>query len=75
MLICPFVLGCCFFLSAIALSHKWHSFFKHFDKRDDYNLEIVTFPFLDGEVPRPLPMVYIFPSFFVLQECVLMLMT
>ena len=22
------------------------------DKRDDFNFEIVTFPFLDGDVPR-----------------------
>ena len=42
-------------------------------KRDDYNFEIVNFPFLDGDVPRPLPMVYIFLSLFVLLECVLML--
>ena len=25
---------------------------KNYDKRDDFNLEIVTFPFLDGDVPR-----------------------
>ena len=46
---------------------------KTYDKRDDYNFEIVNFPFLDGDVPRPLPMVYIFLSLFVLLECVLML--
>ena len=48
---------------------------KIYDKRDDFNFEIVNFPFLNGDVPRPLPMVYIFLSLFVLLECVLMLMT
>ena len=50
---------------------------KSYDKRDDFNFEIVNFPFLDGDVPcpPPLPMVYIFLSLFVLQQCVLMLMT
>ena len=48
---------------------------KIYDKWDDLNFEIVNFPFLDGDVPRPLPMVYIFLSLFVLLECVLMLMT
>ena len=48
---------------------------KIYDKRDDFNFEIVNFSmemFL-----APLPMVYIFLSLlvFVLQECVLMLMT
>ena len=50
------------------------------DKRDDFNFEIVNFPFLDGDVPPGmflalLPMVYIFLSLFVLLECALMLMT
>ena len=32
--------------------YKWHSFFsKIYDKRDDFNFEIVNFPFLDGDVP------------------------
>ena len=48
---------------------------KIYDKRDDFNFEIVNFPFLDGDVPRNLPMVYIFLSLFVLLEFVLMLMT
>ena len=48
---------------------------KIYDKRGDFNFEIVNFSmemFL-----APLPMVYIFLSLlvFVLQECVLMLMT
>ena len=25
---------------------------KIYDKRDDFNFEIVNFPFLDGDVPR-----------------------
>ena len=48
---------------------------KIYDKRDDFNFEIVNFPFLDGDVPRFLLMAYIFLSLFVLLECVLMLMT
>ena len=43
---------------------------KVYDKRDDFNFEIVNFPFLDGDVPRS-------PSYggYILLECVLMLMT
>ena len=48
---------------------------KIYDKQDDFNFEIVNFPFLDGDVLALLPMVYIFLSLFVLLECVLMLMT
>ena len=48
---------------------------KIYDKRDDFNFEIVNFPFLDGDVPRSLSYVYIFISLFVLPEYVLMLMT
>ena len=36
---------------------------KIYDKRDDFNFEIVNFPFLDGDVPRSLPMVYTTFSF------------
>ena len=46
-----------------------------YDIQDDFNFEIVNFPFLDGNVPHPLHMVYIFHSLLVLQGCVLMLMT
>ena len=46
-----------------------------YDKRDDFNFEIVKFLLFDGDVSRPLPMVYIFRNLFVLRECVLMLMT
>ena len=48
---------------------------KIYDKRDDFNFEIVNFPFLMEMFLAPLPMVYIFLSLFVLRECVLMLMT
>ena len=48
---------------------------KIYDKPDDFNFEIVNFPFLDGDVPYYLPMVYIFLSLSVLLDCVLMLMT
>ena len=48
---------------------------KIYDKRDDFNFEIVNSPFLAKEMfLSPLPMVYIFLSFFVMLECVLMLM-
>ena len=42
---------------------------KIYDKRDDFNFEIVNFPFLDGDVPHPLR------NLFVLLECVLILKT
>ena len=42
---------------------------KIYDKRDDLNS-----PFLGGDFLALLPMVYIFPSLFVLLECALMLM-
>ena len=51
---------------------------KIYDKRDDFNFEIVKFPFLMEMFLAslaPLPLMYIFLSLFVLQECVLMLMT
>ena len=48
---------------------------KIYDKLDDFNFEIVNFPFLDGDVPRSPSYVYIFLSLYVLLECVLMLMT
>ena len=51
-------------------------FTKIYEKRDDFNFEIVNFRFLDGDVPRsPSYGIYIFLSLFVLLECVLMLMT
>ena len=53
---------------------------KIYVKRVDFNFEIVNFRFLHGDVLR-FPSygiyiyIYIFRSLFVLQECVLMLMT
>ena len=45
---------------------------KIYDKRDDFNFEIVNFPFLIADVPRsPSYVVYIS----LILECVLMLMT
>ena len=44
---------------------------KIYDKQDDFNFEIVNFPFLGGDVR----MVYTFRNLFVLQEFVLMFMT
>ena len=42
---------------------------KIYDKRDDFNFEIVNFPFLYGDDPRSPPMMYLF----VLQGYVLFL--
>ena len=47
---------------------------KIYDKRDDFNFEIVNFPILDGDVPRS-PSYGVILSLFVLLECVLMLIT
>ena len=47
-----------------------------YDKLGDFNFETVIFTFLDGCISRsPYYGVYIFLSLFLLQECVLMLMT
>ena len=40
------------------------------DKQDDFNFKIFNFSFLDGDVSRPFPMLYIFRSLFVLREYV-----
>ena len=49
---------------------------KIYDKRDDFNFEIVKIShFLMEMYLAPLPMVYIFLILFVLLECILMLMT
>ena len=48
---------------------------KIFDKRNDFGFEILNFPFLDGEVPRSHPMVYIFFNLFVVLECLFMSIT
>ena len=44
---------------------------KIYDKRDDFDFEIASFPFLVGDVSRSPSYVYIFLSLFVEQDCVL----
>ena len=48
---------------------------KIYNKRDDFDFEIVNFPFLMEMFLAPLPMVYIYLSLFGLLERILMLMT
>ena len=49
---------------------------KIYDKRDDFNFDIVYFPFLDGDVPRcPSYGVYISLDLFALSEHLCMLLT
>ena len=49
---------------------------KIFDKRDDFDFDIVNFPFLDGDVPLSTSYgIYIFLNLFVLFECPVMSMT
>ena len=48
---------------------------KIYDKRDDFDFDIVNFPFLDDGVPYHHPMAFIFLNLFVLLECLVMLMT
>ena len=48
---------------------------KIYDKRDDFDFDIVIFPFLDGDVPRSASMVFIFLNLFDLLEFLVMLMT
>ena len=48
---------------------------KIYDKRDDFDFEIVNFPFLDGDVPRSHPMESISLNSFVLLEHLAMLLT
>ena len=45
-----------------------------FNKRDNFDFDIVFFPFLDGDVPCSNPMVFIFLNYFVLHECPVMSM-
>ena len=45
------------------------------DKRDDFNFEIVNFPFLDGDVPRSPSYVAYISQLIRLQKYVLMLLT
>ena len=52
-----------------------HDISGHQHNQYNFNFKIVNFLFLDGDVPRSLPMVYTFRNLFVLLEFVLMLMT
>ena len=45
---------------------------KIYDKRDDFDFDIVNFPFLDGDIPRSASTGFTFPIFFGLLECVVM---
>ena len=44
------------------------------DKRDDFELDIVNFPFLDGDVPRSTSYRDTFLNLFGLLECLVMLL-
>ena len=47
---------------------------KIYDKRDDFDLEIVNFPFLDGDVPRSTSYgVYSLNSFVLLEHLAMLL--
>ena len=59
-----FVFCCCCFLFC---------FPKIYDKRDDFDFDIVTFLFLDGEVPRRASMVYTFRNLLGLLKSAIML--
>ena len=48
---------------------------KIYDKEDDFDFDIVNFPFLDGGVPLRHPMVFRFLNLFDLLECPVILMT
>ena len=48
---------------------------KIFDKRDDFDIDIVNFPFLDGDVPRSTSYGVYILNLFVLFECPVMSMT
>ena len=48
---------------------------KIYDKRDDFDFDIVNFPFLDGDVPVLPFTVFTFLNLFDLLECLVMLLT
>ena len=45
---------------------------KMYDKRDDFDFDIVNFPFLDGDVPRSTSYGFTFLNLFGLLECLVM---
>ena len=48
---------------------------KFYDKRDDFDFDIVNFPLLDGDVPRSTSYGVYISNLFDLLECPVMLMT
>ena len=48
---------------------------KIYDKRDDFDFDIVHFPFLDGDIPRATSYVFIYHSLFGFLECLVMSLT
>ena len=48
---------------------------KIYDKRDDFDFDIVNFPFLDGDVPRSTSYGVYYLNLFGLLECPVMLIT
>ena len=47
-------------------------FLKIYNKRDDFDFDIVKFPFLDGDVPRRPLMVFTFHNLLGLLKCAVM---
>ena len=62
------------FLDLNLLVHNDTVYTKIYDKRDDFDLDIVNFPFLDGDVPRR-PSYGIYLNLFALPEYLRMLLT
>ena len=52
----------------LSISNAFVSY-KIYDKRDDFDFDIVNFPFLDGDVPRSTSTGFTFLNLFFLQEC------
>ena len=46
-----------------------------YDKRDDFDFDIVNFPFLDGDIPRRHSYLVYISQLIRFAECVVMLMT
>ena len=66
--------GAAFFFSNLS-THNDIVSTKIYDKRDDFNFDIVNFPFLDGDVPQRTSYgVYIYLNLFALPEHLCMLL-
>ena len=57
------------FLDLHLSSSNGFVFSKIYDKRDDFDFDIVNFPFLDGDVPRRASVAYTFHNLLGLQSC------